>query len=245
MDPRLTIGLVTLAVFVLTLLFHIFVLRPFCMGWGATKEELSQSWPGDEFIDHPKTYATHALTIQAKPSEIWPWLVQVGQNRAGFYSYDWIENLFGFEMTNAHEIVEEWQSLKVDDGLLLHPHATPLRVSHCIPENCIVAVGGQALQGEKTVVDPSVMRLNRYEGYTWAFFLRPKADGSTRFIARIRATWKPGLIDNLRNWCFMEPAHLIMQLKMNRGLKQRAESFASQTKKQNSEQRLREVKTLS
>ena len=84
---------------------YVFLIRPWHLKWGATEEELKMPLPGDELVKHPKLNATHAITINAPVAEVWPWLVQVGQKRGGFYSYTWLENLVGCEMSNADQIV--------------------------------------------------------------------------------------------------------------------------------------------
>ena len=94
---------------------YAFFVRPWHLKWGATEEELNMSLPGDGLVQNPKLNATHAITINAPVRDVWPWLVQVGQNRGGFYSYTWLENLVGCEMRNADQIVPEWQELKVGD----------------------------------------------------------------------------------------------------------------------------------
>lgn len=71
------------------------LVRPWHLRWGATDEELEMSLPGDGLVEQPKLNATHAITINAPVRNVWPWLVQVGQKRGGFYSYTWLENLVG------------------------------------------------------------------------------------------------------------------------------------------------------
>jgi hypothetical protein len=71
--------------------------------------------PGDELTPPPVEQNTRAITIAATPQEVWPWLVQMGADRGGFYSYAWLENLFGLGIHNADRIVEEWQQLAVGD----------------------------------------------------------------------------------------------------------------------------------
>ena len=69
------------------------VVRPWQLRWGATDEEVSRSMPGDDIMLHPNFNATRAITINARPEQIWPWIVQMGFGRAGWYSYDWLDNL--------------------------------------------------------------------------------------------------------------------------------------------------------
>lgn len=199
------------------------VIRPWHMTWGTVPEERHCALPGDDLIQRPMAVATHAITINAPAEKIWPWLVQMGQGRGGFYSYDWLENLFGCRINNADRVVPEWQSLAVGDGISLHPKAPPLDVTCLEPGRAIVLGGGMELKPD-TPVDRSFLRLHTYRAFTWAFVLVPQQDNVTRFVVRVRVTWSPGMSTFLQNRIFLEPAHSIMQRKMNLGLKQRVEA---------------------
>ncbi len=135
---------------------------------------------------------------------MWPWLVQIGQRRGGFYSYTWLENLVGCDIHNANRIVPEWQALKVGDEVWLHPKAPPLRVLAIEP--------GRAIVLEKC----------------WTFFLHPISENTTRLIVRGRGEFNPDLKNGLLNFFLwrgiFEPAHFIMERKMLLGIKQRAEN---------------------
>jgi hypothetical protein len=78
--------------------FQVALLRSWYLRWGATEEEVHRRFPGDEFSPHSGLGATRAVTIHAAPGVTWPWIVQLGQDRGGYYSYSWLENLFGCEM---------------------------------------------------------------------------------------------------------------------------------------------------
>jgi len=151
----------------------------------------------------PKLNATHAITINAPAADVWPWLVQLGQHRGGFYSYSWLENLVGCDMHNADRIVPEWQELKVGDEVWLHPKAPPLRVLAIEP--------GRAIVLEKC----------------WSFVLHPIDENRTRLIIRGRGEFNPDFKNGLLNFLLwrgiFEPAHFIMERKMLLGIKQRAE----------------------
>ncbi|HEU4479815.1 MAG TPA: SRPBCC family protein [Pyrinomonadaceae bacterium] len=181
--------------------------RPWHLKWGATEEELKMPLPGDGIVENPKLNATHAITIHAPITEVWPWLVQVGQNRGGFYSYTWLENLVGCEMRNADQIVPEWQELKVGHEVWLHPKAPPLKVLAIEPGRAIVLEN------------------------SWTFYLRPIDDQTTRLIIRGRGEFNPDLKNALLNFILwrgvFEPAHFIMERKMMLGIKQRAEASAT------------------
>lgn len=177
--------------------------RPWHLSWGTTPEEAEGWLPGDENAPNPKVKATHAVTIEAPVEDVWPWLVQIGQRRGGFYSYTAIENLAGCKMTNAEEIVDEWQTLAPGDKVYLHPKVA-LKVLEVDPYRTIV--------------------LER----DWSFNLRPLDGGRTRLIVR-GAGWfempdlkLPPL--NFLYWrCFYEPGHFVMERKMMLGIKERAE----------------------
>src|SRR5919106_317233 len=95
--------------------------RPWHERWGATDEELSLPLPGDELIAEPAGQTTRGITIDAAPEDVWPWVIQIGADRGGFYSYDWLENLFGLDIHSADEVVPEWQQRAVGD--LMHADA--------------------------------------------------------------------------------------------------------------------------
>jgi hypothetical protein len=181
-------------------------IRPWHLRWGATDEELNQPLIGDEVVTNPKLKANHAVTINARASDIWPWLVQMGQHRGGFYSYTWLENLAGCHMRNADEIVPEWQDLKVGDKVWLHPKAPPVEVAAIEP-------------GRAIVLKP------------WgAFVLQPIDEKTTRLIIRSQGDYEPDLRNPVLNFLLWrvvyEPAHFIMERKMLLGIKERAEKLA-------------------
>ena len=95
--------------------------RQWFTSWGAEPEEIDASLPGDELMADPTMIVTRAITIDAPPEAVWPWLVQMGQGRGGFYSYDWLENLFGLDIHNADRLEPEWQALAVGDQLRAAP----------------------------------------------------------------------------------------------------------------------------
>jgi hypothetical protein len=103
-------------------------LRDRTLNWGASTDEARQPLPGDELLKDADILATRAITIDAPPSAVWPWLVQMGPGRAGAYTYDWIENLFGLNMHSADRIHPEWQTLEVGDVLRSKPGRPGMRV---------------------------------------------------------------------------------------------------------------------
>src|SRR5579884_2543425 len=117
---------------------YVAVIRPWHLHWGASEVEEVQFLPGDELVPAPTDMCTHAITIQAPMEDVWPWLAQMGQDRGGFYSYAWLENLVGCHMHNADRIVPEFQHIKVGDPIWLHPRVPPLPVVHVQPGRVLV-----------------------------------------------------------------------------------------------------------
>src|SRR5918993_2607767 len=184
-------------------------IRPWHLRWGAREREVEMPLPGDDFVPDPKCEATHAVTIKAPVAEVWPWLVQVGQDRGGFYSYAWLENLFGCHMRNADRIVPEFQHIEVGGAVRLHPKVPPLPVLVCEPRRAIVL-------GSNTD-DPG----------TWGFYLEEVDANTTRLVVRGRGSWHPNLLKSLFYFGVFEPAHFIMERKMLLGIKERAERTSS------------------
>jgi hypothetical protein len=118
--------------------------RVWVLTWGATADEVERRLPGDELLDPADIVATRAIGIDAPPSAIWPWLVQMGPGRAGAYTYDWIENLFGLNMHSADRIVPGWQQLAVGDVLRSKDGQSGMRVEFLEPGACSLTVRKQA-----------------------------------------------------------------------------------------------------
>lgn len=186
---------------------YVLRVRPWHLRWGATDEEVCERLPGDELVEHPNVEATHAITINAPVEEVWPWLVQIGQDRGGFYSYSWLENLVGCRLRNADRIMPEFQQLSAGDTVRLHPQAPPLPVLICEPTRALVLGSNTKSPG------------------TWGFYLKGLDGGRTRFVIRGRGDWGMGLPGKLLARVVFEPAHFIMERKMMLGIKGRAESL--------------------
>lgn len=198
---------------------YVLLIRPWHLTWGASRDEADRSLPGDELVSSPKMVATHAITIHAPATQVWPWLVQIGQGRGGFYSYDWIENQMGLDIHSANRILPEFQDLKVGDLIPLAPGGFGIPVAMLEPTRRLV------LHGD-TRLDPGVLPINNPEDYfaaSWGFYLEEIAAGKTRLVERWRADWNHGL----KNWffmrAFMEPGAFLMERKMLLGIKERAE----------------------
>jgi hypothetical protein len=103
------IGIALLAVVSLAGLTYHVALREWCLRWGTTASEVHSTMPGDDLFPVYENEATHAITIHAAPQKVWPWLMQMGQDRSGFYSYRFLENMVGCEMPKVERIVPEPQ----------------------------------------------------------------------------------------------------------------------------------------
>ncbi len=113
MNVSLRQGLAALAAASVPVVYAL-TIRPWHLRWGATDEEFTRPLPGDAVVPDG-IQSTRAITIHAPARAIWPWLVQMGQDRAGFYSFDWLERLAGADIHNADHIIPAWQHLAVGD----------------------------------------------------------------------------------------------------------------------------------
>ena len=178
--------------------------REWCQTWGATEDEAQATLPGDDLLLRPGLLTTRAITVKTPPSRVWPWLVQMGSGRGGAYTYDWIENLFGLSMHSADEILPQFQDLRAGDVLPVGEGGPKLLVEVLEPDHALV--------------------LRSDDGrWVWAFVLQ-EIPGGTRLISRNRIAVldAPPFV----RWCtqlVMEPGSLVMEQKMLRGIKQRAE----------------------
>lgn len=171
------------------LLMYTFVARRWLLRWGATNDEIHRALPGDEFIKNPRYQTTRAVTINAPASEVWPWLVQIGQGRGGFYSYDWLENLIGLDIHSANTIIPGFQDLEAGDSIRLTPEdypGTPFVTDVAIlePERSLVLCAPGTREEALEAGLPYV---------TWRYILEPVSEQITRLIVRFRSDFKPTL----------------------------------------------------
>ena len=174
--------------------------------WGATSAEVQMALPGDDIVPNPVLQSTRAISIDATADKILPWLVQMGQGRAGLYTYERLENLVGCDMHNADRIIPEYQEIKVGDKVRLVPEGSDLyfTVSAIEPGRAMI-LGGD---------NPPT---------TWGFILVPSGGKSTRLIARWRQGYEP-TPGNVIMWRLItDPITFVMERKMLQGIKVRAE----------------------
>jgi hypothetical protein len=183
-------------------------LMPWMDRWGATNDEINATLPGDELVSSPRYIYNRVVTVNATPEEIYPWLVQMGAERGGMYTYSWFEtNILRCELINADRIHEEWQGLKAGDKVKMCPGdwgPPAYEVALLVPDHAVVL--GHQENGEWSDV--------------WQFILVPQADGTTRLVARGRDT-KTGTF-----WDVIRPGQFIMERGMLLGIEERAEGMA-------------------
>ena len=182
------------------------VLRKSILNWGATDAETSTRLPGDELLEHADGVSTRAIDIDAPPAAVWPWLAQMGPApRGGAYTYDWIENLLGLHMHSTDDVLAEFQHPKVGETFSL---------------------GSNRMRMDRVESEQVLAWRSEDGNWVWTFVLEPR-DGGTRLISRNRFRL-PKLVARV-GMLPMEPGSLVMERKMLRGIKQRAERLRSET----------------
>ena len=179
------------------------LLRQPILTWGTTSEEARSRLPGDELLEDADEISTRAITIDAPAASVWPWLAQMGPSpRGGAYTYDWIENLFGLDMHSVDRVLPEFQHPEVGD--MIGRGANQMRLARVEPEH--------------------VLAWRSEDGnWVWAFLLE-ESNGPTRLISRNRFRL-PTLAARV-GMLPMEPGSLLMERRMLRGIKDRAERLA-------------------
>jgi len=166
---------------------YLTVVWPIISRWGATETEAERELPGDDLIVNPLLVTTKAVTIQASPEEIWPWLAQLGVDRGGMYSYLWVENgLLHLNVKNTDEIRPEWQNIQVGDFLRFTPKDFPLNPG---PGLYVLAVEPNRFLVGCFGLENAAANCNA--AATWQFVLEPQPDNTTRFILRGRTAGEP------------------------------------------------------
>lgn len=179
-------------------------MRPWQLSWGSTETEVARALPGDEVVKQPTFNATRALTITARPEEIWPWLIQMGVTRAGWYSYDLLDNL---NHPSAERIIPEFQNLLVGSVIPMSPDGKEGLRLRAFEPNQWMLWGSEA--GDST----------------WCWSLQAIDECQTRLITRVRMRYNwtsPVLLFDL----LVEFTDIFMMRKCLLGIKRRAEWVA-------------------
>jgi len=180
---------------------YLLFIRPWQLRWGATDEELERPMPGDEVVERPTFNATRAVTIAARPEEIWPWIVQMGVTRAGWYSYDLLDNL---GRPSARGIFPQLQNPMIGDVIPMSPD------------------GKQGMYVKDFEQDRWMLWWDGKGGMSWSWGLYPVDEGHTRLITRVRMRYKwlsPSILFDM----LVEFTDIIMMRKSILGIKERAE----------------------
>jgi hypothetical protein len=198
------------------------VVRPWFLRWGAAGVDLDRPLPGDEIVPHAVWRSTRAVTIAAPAAEVWPWLVQIGRGRGGFYSYDWLENLAGLDIHSADRILSEFQHLAVGDFVPAGPgepeQGGGWTVAGIEPGHALVLRVGAPSQAFKPAAEVAFAA-------TYVWVIEPVDDHTSRLIVRWRATSHPSALV-VGAMAMTELPHFVMERRMLLGIKQRAERAA-------------------
>lgn len=187
--------------------------------WGASKGECETSYPGDELVADPAEVTTRAVTVDAPAEEVWRWLVQIGQDRGGFYSYQWLENVAGLHIHNTDEIRDEWQHLRVGDTVRLVPPGW-------LGSGAGVQLPVASIEPGRSIVlrePPGDLPWDAI----WSFHIVPEGPHRCRLISRgrthrgSRAAWLAAEA--------MDPVAMVMTRAMLLGIKRRAEASAGRS----------------
>lgn len=201
--------------------YHV-AIRPWHRRWGTSDGEAGATLPGDELLTAATDQVTHGIEIDAPAEAVWPWVVQIGQDRGGFYSYDWLERLVGADIHNVDRVLLEYQDLSEGDTVRLAPEDYAVTSPDTAPEVALLA-DERALVLRPPEESPT---------WTWAFVLEPVDEETTRLLARTRSNsrgsengspFAVATLSGLVEYLFWEPAHFVMERKMLRGIKRRAE----------------------
>jgi hypothetical protein len=194
------------------------VIHPWQGRWGATDGEIVASLPGDDLIAEPAGQITRAIEIAGPPEAAWPWVVQLGADRGGFYSYDRLENLFRLGIHSADEVVPEWQERAVGD--LVHADAAGGNgwyVMDVQPPHALVLQMANVGEGR-----PFRREEPPFIEFSWAFVLTPHGDGGARLLVRERVAFGNALAR--LGFGPVGVISFVMTQKMMRGIKRRAEA---------------------
>jgi hypothetical protein len=183
--------------------------------WGVDAETANRNLSGDDLVPDPRWQWTHGIDIDAAAEAVWPWVAQVGADRAGFYSYQWLENLPGCALRNAETVHPEW-AVKAGDGLLLHPEMPPLPIVHVEPGRCFVA---------HAAPEPGTdLSRDHWAHVSWLFLVEPLGPDRCRVISRYRCATSDDLAARLQfGPTLLEPIGFAMDRRMLQGIRRRAE----------------------
>jgi hypothetical protein len=199
--------------------FYAVAVRPRLLRWGGTNAEVRQPYPGACLVPGARRSATMGCTIDAPPSQLWPWLVQMGCDRAGWYSWDRLDN---GGMASAERIHPEWQEISVGDHLASTPTGSAwFEVAAIEPERFLALRAAFDLSGRP--FDTAGPRPRFYTDSVWCYLLEELPGDRTRLVISGYGAARPRLLKAFGDLIFWEPAHWIMQTRQFANLKRRGE----------------------
>ncbi|MBT3363180.1 MAG: hypothetical protein HN929_11995 [Chloroflexi bacterium] len=211
-----------------TSLMFVIIILPFLRSklrkWGSTKEELARELSGDDLIEDMKGWYNHAITIKATPAAVWPWIVQLGQNKGGFYSYELLENIAKSKIHNVDRIVPEFQDTAIGDAVMMTPTAAPYIVSAIDSGRAFILRLRVNLETQQTVNVAEPLP-PKYQDGSWLFLLEETSEGKTRMITRSRNKWNQSKTNTFFYGLF-GIISMVMDRKMLKGIRKRAEKAA-------------------
>jgi hypothetical protein len=203
---------------------YVLAIRPWHLRWGASDEEVQQPMAGDELVSEPKIRATHGITIQAPAADVWPWLVQWGYERGGFYSYDWIDRALGAEgVRSVDRILPEHQQLAVGDRVLVAPD-NGFAVAAIEPGEALV-LHARYDMASGTVLGSDDPLPENYMVCSWSWRLKELDESRARLVMRTQIDYNPSPANRLMYRAFVEPGSFFMERRMMLGVKERAEAL--------------------
>ena len=197
--------------------------RPRLLRWGASDKEVTGTYPGVNLIPGGRRGATMAITIDAPASRVWPWLIQMGCDRAGWYSWDCLDNS---GMPSAQQIHPEWQHLSVGDRLASTPSGSAWFEVAALDSERFLGLRASVNLRSGRPFDAAGPRPSFYLDSLWGFQLKALPEGRTRLVISGYSSARPQLLQRIAAFLFWEPAHWIMQTRQFANLKRRAESQA-------------------
>lgn len=188
--------------------------RRWLVDWGSSPDERASVWPGDALVGPEHRTLTRAITIAAPADGVWPWLLQFGLGRAGFYSYELLERIVGIPVKNVESIVPEFQDLSLGDQVLLHPTAPGVPVA-VVESTRDLVFGGT----DGSAVEPTE------PARSWAMYIREIESGAVRLVLRscIEPVRAPNLAKRL-SAAIEASIDFVMEQRMLRTIKRLAEA---------------------
>lgn len=194
---------------------YLALVRPRLLRAGATDGEVQGPYPGAGLIPGGTRSATMAVTIDARPSRVWPWLVQMGTDRAGWYSWDRLDN---FGRRSAGRIHPEWQDIAIGQRLAAKPDGSQWwQVAALEPERFLGLRMSLDLRGHP--FDPAGQRPRHFTDSLWGFELKDEAGGRTRLVVSGYWSLRPKWLQPLLSILVLEPSHWVMQTRQFSNLK--------------------------